>query len=146
MKHLTAVRTTFLEGELNRRIVAGTPAHTETHIAVHGRTERTEYFPPGSLFVLDYWARNEYGTRDWRVIAARTIAPGEPGVTVPYVRPGVALLADIRGPHRCPAFLRWLASHGDQLDAIGAAGLQSAGAFFATAPRTRLTAMKKAKL
>ena len=61
------------------------------------RRRRVLSFVPGSIIAYVRWASNDFGTVVSRIDILRTVAPGEPYSTVPYVRPGGEVLLRISG-------------------------------------------------
>jgi hypothetical protein len=106
--HLTSVRTQFLEGVRNFRVLFGVPFRCVTVREREGETVKIYYFKPGSRFALDLWARNAYGTIQWRCFVCEAIAPGFEADTVPYVRPAARVLLQTKGAAQSRLFLAWL--------------------------------------
>jgi hypothetical protein len=52
------------------------------------RYMRVVSFTPGSIFALQRWSANDYGTSLSRIDILRAVSPGESYVTIPGVRPG----------------------------------------------------------
>ena len=75
---------------------------------------KVHYFSEGSRFALDFWARNTYGTIQWRCFVCEAIAPGIEAETVPYVRPGARVLLQTKGAAQSRLFLAWLSEVEDR--------------------------------
>lgn len=136
--HATRVRTEYLEGQTNSRLIAGVPIRQETIIAVPGHTVELHYFEPNKRFALDLWSRNEFGTTAWRVLVARTIGPGEVAHRLPHVHPAAIPLLDVEGATRAKAALRWLRDQGDAVEALTEDVLLNADQFFNHAAMKRI--------
>lgn len=61
------------------------------------RRRRIVSFAPGSIFAFVRWQSNDYGTILSRIDIVRAIRPSEPYQTLPYVRPGGAILLHVDG-------------------------------------------------
>ncbi len=106
--YLTTIATSFRKHEHNYRVLFGDPDASEVLNKTHGVTDGMLHFRPGSLFGLDLWDCNKYGTTRWRVIVARTIGPGEVCHLIPQVQPGALILMDVKGAYRARAAINWL--------------------------------------
>jgi Protein of unknown function (DUF2840) len=106
--YLTTVYTQFLEGVRNYRILFGVPLRWVMLREAKGETVKVYYFKQGSRFALDLWARNTYGTIQWRCFVCEAIAPGIDATTVPYVKPGARVLLSTHGAAQSRLFLAWL--------------------------------------
>lgn len=107
--YLTSVYTQFLEGVRNFRVLFGVPFRCVTLRERQGETLKVYYFGEGSRFALDFWARNAYGTIQWRCFVCEAIAPGFEADAVPYVRPAAKVLLQTKGAAQSRLFLAWLA-------------------------------------
>jgi hypothetical protein len=107
--YLTSVHTQFLEGVRNFRVLFGEPFRCETLRERPGETVKLYYFKHGSRFALDLWARNAYGTIQWRCFVCEAIAPGFEADAVPYVKPAARVLLQTKGAAQSRLFLAWLA-------------------------------------
>jgi hypothetical protein len=107
--YLTSVHTQFLEGVRNFRVLFGDPFRCVTLREDKGETVKVYYFSEGSRFALDLWARNAYGTIQWRCFVCQAIAPGFEADTVPYVKPAARVLLQTKGAAQSRLFLAWLA-------------------------------------
>ncbi len=106
---LTEVETLYVEGLINFRLLFGHPVSTVERDFVYGeKTRRSLYFEAGSIFGLDLWQRNEYGTCAWAVYVLQAPAKGEHAVTVPQVKPGAKVLLEAVGLQRAAKALRLL--------------------------------------
>jgi len=65
-------------------------------------------FASGARFALDLWARNAYGTIQWRCFVCEALRVGESGELVPYVAPAARVLLSTRGAAQSRLFLAWL--------------------------------------
>ena len=72
-------------------------------------------FAPDSIFAFVRWAANDYGTVISRIDIVRSVAPGAPYQTLPFVRPGGEILLKIEGWPKVESVLR----HVDGIDALG---------------------------
>jgi len=82
---------------------------------------RVVSFAPGSIFAFLRWAGNVHGTVQSRIDILRAVAPGEPYITVPDVRPGGDSLLQISGWPRVEKVLQ-------AIDAVEALGIDPADA------------------
>lgn len=64
---------------------------------VLSRRTRVVSFRPDMLFALVRWAANDHGTVKSRIDIVRTVRPGEPFTTLPFVMPGGEILLSIEG-------------------------------------------------
>jgi len=104
----TAVALHYLEGRRNYRLLFGHPANLATEDHRYGETHDIAYFRPGSIFAVDLWDRNEYGTTRWRVYILKAGTVGEVVDRVPQVRPGAHILLRVEGTKRCKLLMQWL--------------------------------------
>ena len=111
---LTAVQLHYESGRRNYRLLFGKAERTNVQEHRHGLTLETAYFAPGSIFALDLWDTNDYGTIQWEVFILEALAPDDhPSdstviATVPQVNRPVAVLLHTKGAKRCRAALHWL--------------------------------------
>ena len=112
--YLTSVHAQFLKGVRNFRVLFGVPSRCVTLRERCGETVKIHYFSQGSRFALDLWARNTYGTVQWRCFVCEAVAPGVEADTVPYVRPAARVLLQTRGAAQSRLFLAWLAEIEDR--------------------------------
>lgn len=80
------------------------------------RHRRVVSFASGGIFAFVRWAANEHGTIISRIDIVRTVGAGEAYQTLPFVRPGGAILLRIIGWPKVQAVLK-------AVDAIEAAGI-----------------------
>ena len=90
---LTRVELTWLEKRIEQWIRFGRIAE-ETIV---DRRRRVVSFAPGAVFAFVRWAANDFGTIVSRIDIARSVTPGEPYSTLPFVRPGGQILLRIDG-------------------------------------------------
>ncbi|PKP99710.1 MAG: glycosidase [Alphaproteobacteria bacterium HGW-Alphaproteobacteria-13] len=109
---LTEVELTWIEKKLEHWIRFGRIAQDR----ILTRRTRVVSFRPGAIFAFVRWTANDYGTIVSRIDIARTVAPGEPYTTLPFVRPGGDILLHIEG---WPKVQKVLAA----IDAVEAAGV-----------------------
>jgi len=107
MDHLTTVSLDFLQGARNYRLLFGAPHASEAPKWRHGATASTARFLPGSLFGLELWERNAYGTVAWHIYALRALWPAEPLTVVPCVHPGAEILLHASGKRQARLALAW---------------------------------------
>lgn len=111
---LTHVELTWIEKRTEHWIRFGAVA-TET---ILDRRRRRLSFAPREVFAFVRWASNDYGTVVSHITIVRTVAPGEPYQTVPFVQPGGEILLHING---WPKVERVLQS----IDAVEALGVEA---------------------
>ncbi len=97
MSDLTEVEIVWLEKRVENRIRFGRIADER----IIDRRRRILSFLPGSIFAFVRWAASDYGTVVSRIDILRTVAPGQPCSTVPYVRPGGEILLRLSGWKSC---------------------------------------------
>lgn len=110
---LTHVELTFKEKRIEHWIRFGRP-DAEHRL---DRIRRRLSFRPGRIFAFVRWASNDFGTIISRIDIVRTVAPGAPYQTLPFVRPGGEILLKIDG---WPKVERVLMA----IDAIAALGIE----------------------
>lgn len=108
MKKTTRTTLQFEDGKRNFRLLFGDPVKIETVSFQLGVTTQHAYFRPDSIFALDLWERNEYGTKEWRIYIVRAVWPGERAARIPQVEPGGEVLLYARGKNRVQKVLSWL--------------------------------------
>ena len=79
------------------------------------RRRRVVCFRPNTVFAFVRWAANDYGTVISRIDIVRSVAPGAPYQTLPFVRPGGEILLKVEGWPKVENVLR----HVDGIDALG---------------------------
>ena len=109
--NLTHVELTWLEKRIEHWIRFGRIAEER----VLTRRTRIVSFAPGSVFAFVRWASNDFGTIISRVDILRTVTPGEPYSTLPFVRPGGEILLRIVGWPNVSRVLHAI----DQVEAVG---------------------------
>jgi hypothetical protein len=112
---LTLVELTWIERKIEHRIRFG----RWTYEQVLDRRRRVVGFPPGSMFALNRWASNSFGTIISRIDIMRAVAAGEPFQTLPFVRPGGDILLKSEGWPKVERVLQ-------AIDAIEALGIDPA--------------------
>lgn len=114
---LTRVELTWIEKRIEFWIRFGQNVEDQ----VIDRRRRTLGFAPGSVFAFVRWAANDYGTVISRIDIVRTIGPGAPYQTLPFVRPGGDILLKINGWPKVERVLQ-------AIDAVEALGIDPADA------------------
>lgn len=107
-EYLTEVESNFQDKILNFRLIFGKPVRTEVVFRKQFEAKQLDYFAPGSLFCMDFWRGGQYGTKAWRVIVARSLAPDEDGVRVPQITQNVRIIFDVSGALKAKAALKWI--------------------------------------
>ena len=110
--NLTQVELTWVEKRIENWIKFGREAHEQ----VLDRRRRIVFYRPGAVFAFVRWAANDFGTILSRIDIVRTVTPGEPYQTLPFVRPGGEILLKIEGWPKVEQVLR-------HIDAVEAAGI-----------------------
>jgi hypothetical protein len=90
---LTRVELTWHKQRIEHWIRFGHPFEKQ----VLDRHRSVVGFAPGSIFAFVRWASNEHGTIISRIDIVRAVAEHEPYQTLPFVRPGGAILLRIQG-------------------------------------------------
>jgi hypothetical protein len=108
MEFLTKAKLLFEKKQSNVKLLFGVPAISEDLRFSEGSSRKNVYFKPGSLFALELWSANDYGTQIWMVYVLRAVWPGEAANRVPQVKPGAEILLNARGKERVRKVLRWL--------------------------------------
>jgi hypothetical protein len=99
---LTHVELTWLEKRIEHWIRFGRIAEEK----ILDRRRRIVSFAPGGVFAFVRWASNDFGTIISRIDIVRTVAPGEPYATLPFVRPGGEILCGSMAGRRSIRFCR----------------------------------------
>lgn len=89
----TVVELTWREKQIEHWLRFGQPAGEQRL----DRHRRIVGFAPGSVFAFVRWAGNEHGTIISRIDIVCTVDRGEPYQTLPFGRPGGAILLRITG-------------------------------------------------
>ena len=108
---LTHVELTWIEKRIEYWIRFG----RERHERIVDRRRRVLSFAPGSIFCFVRWAANDFGTVVSRLDIVRTVAPGEPYQTLPFVRPGGDILLKVEGWPKVERVLQAV----DAIDTLG---------------------------
>ena len=90
---LTRVELTWVEKKIEYWIRFGREAHEQ----ILDRRRRVVCFRPNTVFAFVRWAANDYGTVISRIDIVRSVAPGAPYQTLPFVRPGGEILLKVEG-------------------------------------------------
>jgi len=114
---LTHVELTWLEKRIEHWTRFGRIAEEK----ILDRRRRIVSFAPGGVFAFVRWASNDFGTIISRIDIVRTVAPGEPYATLPFVRPGGDILLRIDGWPKVNQALQ-------AIDAVEASGVDPADA------------------
>ena len=107
----THVELTWVEKRIENWIRFGREASEQ----VLDRRRRIFSYRPGAVFAFVRWAANDFGTILSRIDIVRTVTPGEPYQTLPFVRPGGEILLKIEGWPKVEQVLR----HIDAVEALG---------------------------
>lgn len=108
---MTTVELTWFEKRIEYWIRFGRDCHEQ----ILDRRRRRLGFPPGVVFAFVRWASNGYGTVISRIDIVRTVGPGEPFQTLPFVRPGGDILLKIEGWPKVERVLQAI----DAIEALG---------------------------
>jgi hypothetical protein len=114
---LTHVELTWVEKRIEHWIRFGRVAEEK----ILDRRRRIVSFAPGGVFAFVRWASNDFGTIISRIDIVRTVAPGEPYATLPFVRPGGDILLRINGWPKVDQVLQ-------AIDVVEASGVDPADA------------------
>ena len=117
MSELTHVELLWIKKRIENRIRFGRIVERP----VIDRERRVVSFGAGSIFAFVRWTGNNYGTTVSRIDILRAVAPGQPYVTVPDVRPGGESLLRVSGWPKVEKVLQ-------AIDAIEALGIDPADA------------------
>ena len=107
----TMVELTFQKKKVERWIRFGRRSFEQ----IIDRRRSLIGFAPESIFALNRWASNDYGTIVSRLDILRAVGRGEPYQTVPFVRPGGEILLRIDGWRQVQRVLALI----DAVDALG---------------------------
>ena len=113
-EQLTWVELVFDPGRTERWIRFGHGVDQR----IVSRRNRFVAFRPGAVFAFVRWAANDYGTVISRIDIVRSVAPGAPYQTLPFVRPGGDILLKIEGWPKVEQVLH-------HIDAVEAAGIDA---------------------
>ena len=114
MGHLTKVILKFEENKLRFQLLFGTPVATKEIHFTFGLSEKHVFFRPGSLFALEVWEANDYGTVNWKIYILRTVTPGEKINRLPRVLPGAEILLTVSGRKKVDKVKAWLTAMASQ--------------------------------
>jgi len=112
--HLTHVELIWIEKKIEHWIRFG----RESQERMLDRKRSRLGFLPNSVFAFVRWAANDFGTVISRIDIVRTVEPGEPYQTLPFVRPGGDILLKLEGWPKVETVLR-------HIDAIEASGIDA---------------------
>jgi Protein of unknown function (DUF2840) len=107
----TFVELTWTEKKIEHWIRFGHHVHEQ----ILDRRRRVLGFAPETIFAFVRWAANDFGTILSRLDIVRTIAPGEPFQTLPFVRPGGDILLKVESWPRVERVLQMI----DAVEALG---------------------------
>ncbi|HZX85687.1 MAG TPA: DUF2840 domain-containing protein [Reyranella sp.] len=108
---LTQVELTWFEKRIEHWIRFGRDVEEK----ILDRRRRVLSFAPDTVFAFVRWAANDFGTVVSRIDIVRTVSPGEPYQTLPFVRPGGEILLRISGWPKVERVLQAI----DAVDALG---------------------------
>lgn len=108
MDFLTKVFLQYEENKQTAKLLFGTPTASEDLGFSEKTSRKFVYFKPDSLFALELWSANDYGTVVWLIYILRAVWPGETANKVPRVEPGAEILLHARGKGRVRKVLHWL--------------------------------------
>jgi hypothetical protein len=111
---MTQVELIFEKGRIEQWLRFGTPV-SEQRL---DQRRRVLGFAPGTIFAVNRWAANDYGTVLSRFEILRAVSPGDASQTLPYLRPGAELLLATHGWPRVARVLQ-------TIDAIEALGIEA---------------------
>jgi hypothetical protein len=109
--HLVHVELIWMEKRQENWIRFGT--HTREQIV--DRRRRILSYRPGAVFAFVRWAANDFGTVTSRIDIVQAMSPGEAVQTLPFVRPGGALLLKVESWPRVERVLQAI----DAIDRLG---------------------------
>lgn len=107
----TWVELFWQDGQIERWIRFGAIAEER----IIDRRTRFVGFRPGAVFALVRWRSGEHGTVESRIAVLRSVAPGQPFTTHPFVLPGAEILLRIDGWARVSAVLEAI----DRIETVG---------------------------
>lgn len=109
--NLTDVELTWVEKKIEHWIRFGREAHEQ----ILDRRRRIVSFRPGAVFAFVRWAANDFGTVISRIDIVRAVGAGEAYQTLPFVRPGGAILLRLDGWPKVERVLKVI----DGIEALG---------------------------
>lgn len=115
MKNLTLV---VLNREKSKResLHFGKPVSESTQVFGPEKSVKEFLFAPGSVFCVEQWKSNKYGTEKWELYILRAVWPGEAGNVVKGVDPGAEILLQARGKAAVVKIKKWLKDLSTQKD------------------------------
>jgi hypothetical protein len=108
---LTTVELLWLEKRIENRVRFGRPVSEK----VLDRNRRVLSFSPGSVFAFVGWTSNDFGTVLSRIDILRSVTPGQPYSTVPWITPGGESLLRLSGWPKVERVLQMI----DVVEALG---------------------------
>ena len=113
----TSVKIKSIDKICNFRILFGSP-YKKTLASSKEPPIHIEdwFFIPGSIFCLDLFTRNQYGSTEWAVYVLQAAYPGETIVPVPQVTPGAKILLEAHGKKQVQAAIKELAEIQERVD------------------------------
>lgn len=113
----TKVQIKKIDNLCNFRVIFGSPFQKTVAIPKEPQIYTEDWlFNPGSIFCLDLFKRNQYGTTEWAVYVLQAAHPGETIVPIPQVNPGAKVLLNAHGKKRAQAALKELAEIQKRVD------------------------------
>ena len=114
---LTRVSLLYREGQAHRRLLFGTPHHSELLEQQFGLTRSCAVFEAGQIFALDDWqgktviirGKAQVRTRARHAFILQAGAPGQALERVAGITPGAVVLVHAQGVLRCQALCEWIA-------------------------------------
>lgn len=86
----------------------GTPVTLKKVDEKEGGTRTEAFFRPGSVFALEIWEANEWGTIKWHLYVLRAVAAFEKLNRIPEVLPGAQILFAAKGERQVREAKTWL--------------------------------------
>jgi Protein of unknown function (DUF2840) len=108
---LTTVELLWLEKRIENRVRFGRPVLEK----ILDRNRRVLSFSPGSIFAFVRWTSNDFGTVLSRIDILRTVTPGQPYSTLPWITPGGESLLRLSGWPKVERVLQMI----DVVEALG---------------------------
>jgi hypothetical protein len=108
---LTTVELLWLEKRIENRLRFGRPVSEK----VLDQNRRVLSFSPGSVFAFVRWTSNDFGTVLSRIDILRSVTPGQPYSTVPWITPGCESLLRLSGWPKVERVLQMI----DVIEALG---------------------------
>lgn len=114
---LTEVELTWIEGRLEQWIRFGRIAATR----ILSRSTSVAALRPDATFAFVRWTSNDYGTVHSSIAIIIAVAAGQSCATLPFIRPGGAILLRVEGWPKVQLVL-------EAIDAVEAAGVDACDA------------------